>query len=98
MCNLIIKMNIAFALVGYEMIITNSMVHLSLAIYHLTHIHPVLMELSLIICWLHKIVSLSWESTQCRAIVGEFKFVYDPSGSSGSLRSRRIKGRVRGRE
>ena len=50
MCNLIIKMNIAFALVGYEMIITNSMVHVSLAIYHLTHIRPVLMELSLIIC------------------------------------------------
>ena len=71
MCNLIIKMNIAFALVGYEMIITNSMVHVSLAIYHLTHIRPVLMELSLIICWLHKIVSLSWESTQCRAIVGK---------------------------
>ena len=44
MCNLIIKMNIAFALVGYEIIITNSMVHVSLAIYHLTYICPVLME------------------------------------------------------
>ena len=44
MYNLIIKMNSAFALVGYEMIITNSMVHVSLAIYHLTHIRPVLME------------------------------------------------------
>ena len=40
----IFKMNIAFALVGYKMIITNSMVHVSLAIYHLTHIRPVLME------------------------------------------------------
>ena len=39
-----IKMIIAFALVGYEMIITNSMVQASLAIYHLTHILPVLMQ------------------------------------------------------
>ena len=46
MCNLIIKMNLALALVGYEMSITNSMVHVLLAIYmyHLTHIRPVLME------------------------------------------------------
>ena len=44
MCNLIIKTIIAFTLVGYEMIITNSMVHASLATYHLTHILSVLME------------------------------------------------------
>ena len=44
MCNLIIKMITAFALIGYEMILTNSMVQAFLAIYHLTHILPVLME------------------------------------------------------
>ena len=44
MCNLTIKTIIAFTLVGYKMIITNSMVHASLAIYHLIHILLVLME------------------------------------------------------
>ena len=44
MCNLIVKMIFAFARVGYEMIITNSMVQAWLAIYHVTHILPVLME------------------------------------------------------
>ena len=44
MCNLIIKVIIAFALVAYEMIITNSVVQALLAIYHLTHLLPVLME------------------------------------------------------
>ena len=44
MCNLIFKTIIAFTLVGYEIIITNSMVHATLAIYHLIHILPLLME------------------------------------------------------
>ena len=44
MCNLIIKVIIAFALVAYEMIITSSMVQALLTIYHLTHLLPLLME------------------------------------------------------
>lgn len=44
MCNLIIKMIIALTFVGCEMIITNSVVHASLAINHLTHILIVLLE------------------------------------------------------
>ena len=44
MCNLIFKTIIAFTLAGYEVIITNSMIHASLAIYHLINILPMLME------------------------------------------------------
>ena len=40
MCNLIIKMIIAFTLVGYEMIITNSMVHASSEPAETTRKHP----------------------------------------------------------
>ena len=44
MCNLVFKTIIAFTLVGYEVITTNSMIHASLAIYHQIHILPLLME------------------------------------------------------